>query len=136
MKKILLTAVLLSIIFLGACKKDKSAPTPNPTDLEQKLAGKWNLISTLSNNNGNVITVTYTNCYQEFISNGKQFVETTYDPVTLQTTVTNRTYTIIDQTTFQLSGPSTRFIDQIDQNNLKYHINITNGYTITFTLTK
>jgi nitrous oxide reductase accessory protein NosL len=134
MKKILLNAVLLSIIFVGACKKDSSAPTPNPTDLATKILGKWNFISEKEEGNGVNKTTYYTQSFKEFTSQGK-LIETTFFANLNKTDIYTKDYTILTATTFTGTGGGIYTIVSIDDHNLVYYLEDF-GVKYTMTLTK
>jgi hypothetical protein len=135
MKKILLTAVLLSIIFVEACKKDSSAPTPNQTALATKILGKWKFDKQTNESNGQVNTYPFTNDYKEFQPNGK-LITTSYNAQTNETSILETSYTIKDEVTFTF-GDVDRTVTTIDDHNLVfYNYNASGTTKISFFLSK
>ena len=75
MKKIILYSLTLMAISLCACKKE-SVSEPKPKTNQEKILGKWNEISEVTNNyyNGTPHITTYTlqaGSYMEFKAGGK-----------------------------------------------------------------
>ena len=102
MKKLLTIVLLISMGFI-ACKKESS--TPKTT--QDKISGKWNLQSAVTNNyySGSSHIITYTGTaadYADFRNDGKvySFVDGSYD--------TSR-YAIISDTKMWIDNDSTVF---------------------------